>query len=141
MKQILLLIALVFAAVAAAAGIAGCATASFSGVSGRLARFNAGIWAGSGEGYSGPILVEVETGENQILRIRLVEENEDPLSGGEAIRELVSLVLEYDNTDIDAISGATVTSEGFLHALDDALNKAALNKAALNKAALGAAKR
>jgi uncharacterized protein with FMN-binding domain len=128
MKQILFTIALAAACCAAAAGIVGCATAAaaFSGVSGRLVRFNSGIWTGCGEGYCGPILVEVETGANQILRIRLIEENEDPLSGGEAIRELTALVLEYDNTDIDAISGATVSSEGFLHAVDDALKKASI---------------
>jgi urocanate reductase len=121
MNTILLFI--VASAAAGAVALAGCATGGFA-----QAHFYAGIWNGRGEGYGGPILVEVETGANQILGIRLIEENEDSLSGGEAIRELISLILEYDSTDIDAISGATITSEGLLYAVDDALSRASIKR-------------
>jgi uncharacterized protein with FMN-binding domain len=42
----------------------------------------------------------------------------------EAMGELLELVLDYQSTGLDAISGATESSAGFLAAVDDALRKA-----------------
>jgi uncharacterized protein with FMN-binding domain len=39
--------------------------------------------------------------------------------------ELTELVLDYQSTDIDAVSGATESSAGFLAAVEDALGRAA----------------
>jgi uncharacterized protein with FMN-binding domain len=90
--------------------------------------YETGKWEGSGEGYNGVIRVVVETDTASIIDINVLENNEDPLIGGEAIRELKEIVLETDSTDIDAISGATETCEGFIYAVDDALSKARIKK-------------
>ncbi|GHV20827.1 hypothetical protein FACS189494_05300 [Spirochaetia bacterium] len=86
----------------------------------------AGVWKGSAEGYGGPITVSVETDASSILDIRVIEHHEDPFIGGEALRELIDAVLEEDSTDVDAISGASITSTGFLEAVDNALISAKL---------------
>ena len=42
------------------------------------------------------------------------------------MEELLELVLETGSTDLDAVSGATFSSRGFLEAVDDALGHAIL---------------
>ena len=41
------------------------------------------------------------------------------------MEELLEAVLETGSTDLDAVSGATFSSAGFLEAVEDALGKAA----------------
>jgi uncharacterized protein with FMN-binding domain len=94
----------------------------------KLAVYEAGKWEGSGTGYNGTIRVVVETDTKSIIDINVLENNEDTLIGGEAIRELKEFVLETDSTDIDAISGATQTCEGFINAVDYALSRARIKK-------------
>jgi uncharacterized protein with FMN-binding domain len=94
----------------------------------KLTVYEAGKWEGSGTGYNGAIRVVVETDTTSIIDINVLENNEDPLIGGEAIMELKEIILETDSTDIDAISGATQTCEGFIYAVDDALSKAKIKK-------------
>ena len=89
-------------------------------------RFMSGVWKGSAAGYGGTIILSVETNATSILDIRVTEHNEDPFIGGEAIRELIEAVLEEDSTDVDAVTGATITSAGFLEAVDRALLSAKL---------------
>ncbi|MDR2660214.1 MAG: FMN-binding protein [Spirochaetaceae bacterium] len=93
-----------------------------------LAVYEPGIWEGEGEGYNGTIRLLVETDSSSIIDITVLEQNDDAMIGGEAISELKEFVLETDSTDIDAISGATQTSEGFINAVDDALLKARMKK-------------
>ncbi|MDR3301218.1 MAG: FMN-binding protein [Spirochaetaceae bacterium] len=97
-------------------GFAGCISFQFA------ERFNAGSYRGEGTGHNGAIVVEVETDSASILDINIIEQHEDALVGGEAMRELKEQILEEDSTFVDAISGATITSEGFLHAVDEALS-------------------
>lgn len=87
-------------------------------------RYEAGIWRGEARGYSGAIVVDVETDETSILNIEIVEESEDPFTGGEALRELLDTVLVEDSTNVDAVSGATYSSDAFLSAVQEALKKA-----------------
>ncbi|MDR2509034.1 MAG: FMN-binding protein [Spirochaetaceae bacterium] len=97
---------------------AGCASLNFA------RRYNAGFWQGTAEGYAGPLSVLVETDENSIVNIEIEEEDEDPFIGREAIFQLLISVLDADSTDIDAVSGATASSNAFLEAVDNALQKA-----------------
>jgi fumarate reductase flavoprotein subunit len=107
-----------FTAAALAAALAACATLS------RLASYESGRYEGRGQGYGGTIRVFVETDASSIIDIEIDDHNEDPLIGGEALEALKEAVLEADSTDIDAVSGATETSEGFLDAVSRALEQA-----------------
>jgi fumarate reductase flavoprotein subunit len=90
--------------------------------------YEPGRWEGSGEGYNGTIRIAVDTDSTSIIDITVLDQNDDAMIGGEAIKELKEFILETDSTDIDAISGATQTSEGFINAVDDALSKAKIKK-------------
>ncbi|MDR0443288.1 MAG: FMN-binding protein [Treponema sp.] len=80
-----------------------------------------GYYEGSGSGYRGPISVRVRVAGGNITEIEILESEEDHFVGGEAIEELLDLVILYNTTDIDAISGATESSRGFLEAVGNAI--------------------
>jgi uncharacterized protein with FMN-binding domain len=82
------------------------------------------VWEGSGQGYRGEIRVQVSVSAALIQGIEISAHQEDPLIGGTAMEELLELVLEYQTTDLDGISGATGSCAGFLAAVEDALNSA-----------------
>jgi uncharacterized protein with FMN-binding domain len=56
-----------------------------------------------------------------IAEIEIVDSSEDQFVGGEAMEELLELALIYNTADLDAISGATESSRGFLAALENAI--------------------
>ena len=79
------------------------------------------VYEGSAPGYRGIIRVRVVFENGTITEITVIESREDRAVGGEAIEELTDLVLMYNTTEIDAISGATGTSKGFLTAIENAI--------------------
>jgi len=72
-------------------------------------------------GYRGMIRVRVGFEQGTITEITVVESREDQAIGGTAIEELTDLVLMYNTTELDAVSGATETSKGFLEAIENAI--------------------
>jgi len=96
----------------AAAFIFGCAS---------LKSGNADFYEGSAMGYRGMIHVRVGMENGAITELTVIESSEDPAIGGAAIEELTDLVLMYNTTEIDAVSGATETSRGFLEAVENAI--------------------
>jgi uncharacterized protein with FMN-binding domain len=82
------------------------------------------IFHGTGQGFRGPIAVRVRVNEGSITEIEIIDSAEDRFVGESAIEELIDLVIMYNSTDIDAVSGATESSNGFLEAVRNAiLNK------------------
>jgi len=81
------------------------------------------VFEGSGIGYRGPLNVQVRMRNGYITEILVVESAEDRFVGEAAIEELIDLVTEYNSTDVDAVSGATESSRGFLEAVQDAIMK------------------
>ncbi len=81
------------------------------------------IFEGVGQGFRGPISVQVRVSEGSITEIEIIDSMEDRFVGGAAMEELIDLVIMYNTADIDAVSGATETSEGFLEAVRNAILK------------------
>jgi uncharacterized protein with FMN-binding domain len=79
------------------------------------------VYEGAAMGYRGMIHVRVGFENGTITDITVLESDEDRAVGGAAIEELTDLVLLYNTTEIDAISGATETSRGFLAAIENAI--------------------
>jgi len=82
---------------------------------------NAVFYEGAAMGYRDMIHVRVGMEDGAITEITVIESFEDPAIGGAAIEELTDLVLMYNTTEIDAVSGATETSRGFLEAVENAI--------------------
>ena len=87
-----------------------------------------GVFEGSAQGYRGSIHVRLQIEGGSIMEIEIVDSIEDRFVGDEAMEELLELVLIYNSPDLDVISGATESSEGFLAAIADALEKARKNQ-------------
>ena len=83
-----------------------------------------GTYEGKGRGYRGPIYVRLQTSYAEIEDIIITGHQESIYPGVAAMEELLEAVLEIGSTDLDAVSGATYSSRGFLEAVEDALAKA-----------------
>ena len=80
--------------------------------------YEPGLYEGTGQGHNGTIKVQILVSGRGIEDIEILEHNEDAF---EALEELKYLALETGSADLDAVSGATISSEGFLSALRKAL--------------------
>ena len=99
--------------------ICGCAALSAR----RTSEGDGEIFEGAGQGFRGPISVQVRISEGSITEIEIIDSMEDRFVGGAAMEELIDLVIMYNTADIDAVSGATESSEGFLEAVRNAILK------------------
>lgn len=110
----------VFGLFAALFFIAGCFSPPKAGL-----RLRDGVYEGTGQGYRGKIRVRVLVSGGGIGDVEIPGSGEDEAVGGAALEELREKVLEYGSPGVDIVSGATVSSRGFLEALENALDKAA----------------
>ena len=79
------------------------------------------VYAGAADGYRGLIRVLVSMNSGSITEITVLDSMEDRFVGGAAIEELIDLVIEQKSTDVDAVSGANISSRGFLEAVNNAI--------------------
>ena len=87
------------------------------------ATFKAGTYEGEAEGFHGKIKVKVTLSDEEITDIA-VEQTETPGVGDQAIEEIVALIKANTSLKVDAVSGATYSSNGILAAVTAALEKA-----------------
>lgn len=85
-----------------------------------------GKYYGEGMGNNGTVEVEVTIKEGKITDIefiKFIDDKEffDVETDGQ---QMISKVIEAQSYDVDGISGATYSSNGFLDAVKDALEKA-----------------
>jgi len=97
-----------------------CLSSGFDLDTGRVA----GVYEGTGRGCRGPIVVRVQISPGGIEDIVIISHRETPSHGVNAMEELLEMVLETGSVDLDVISGATLSSRGFLDAVENALSKA-----------------
>ena len=101
--------------------VSGCLGLSFL----RETGYAPGAYEGTGRGHLGPIHVRIQVSPAGIIEdIAITGHRESVYPGEAAMEELLELVLETGGTDLDAVSGATFSSRGFLEAVEDALGKA-----------------
>ena len=83
-----------------------------------------GTYSGTGEGLYGPIEVSVEVSDGKIKNVT-VESHQDTENIAEtAIEKISSKITETNSTDVEAVSGATYTSDGLIEAVENALEEA-----------------
>ena len=86
--------------------------------------YTAGTYEGTAEGYGGEVKVEVTVNENEIESVTVLENSETEQIAGPAIEELPAAIVEAQSTDVDSVSGASVTSEAIKSAVQVALDEA-----------------
>ena len=91
-----------------------------------------GDFEGKATGYSGDldVSVHIENGE-----IKSIETNhkETKAVGGQAIEKMTDEIIGQNSTDLDNISGATISSAALISAVNDALEKAEIDPTKLAK--------
>lgn len=89
--------------------------------------YKAGTYTGKAEGKDGQIEVEVTFNDTEITDIKVINQTETEGLGDEAINSIKDKVLKGQSLDVDAVSGATESSNGVLAAIEDAVKQAGGN--------------
>ncbi len=79
---------------------------------------------GKAKGYGGDISLAVTRDGDKIVSISVLEQSETPEIGGAAINTMITSILSKNSTDVDIVSGATVTSKAVIAAVNNALDPA-----------------
>ena len=90
-----------------------------------------GTWTGSvAQTRWGPVQVAITTKDGRVTAVDVVEQPtgnpRDVEINDQALPVLVQETLDAQSADIDMVSGATVTSEGYLQSLQAALDEAGI---------------
>jgi len=82
-----------------------------------------GTYVGEGKGFSGPIRVSITLRNHRILEIAILEQQEVVEYWSKVKETVPKKILEKQNIDVDAVSGATYSSKGLIEAVSNALGK------------------
>jgi len=81
-----------------------------------------GTFVGTGEGFAGPVKVEVTVEGGEIVKIMVLDHNETEGVSDPAFEEIPAEIMESNSTDVEVVSGATYTSTGIREAVVNALS-------------------
>lgn len=84
---------------------------------------SSGTFEGTAKGHNGDITVSVVVEDGIIDKIDVIDEEETENIAGPAFGILNESVINNNSTDVDYVTGATVSSEGYLSAIDAALEE------------------
>lgn len=79
------------------------------------------VLKGEADGFKGKVTVEVTKEGDKITNLAIEGKDETPEYGGEAIKELSKTITEKGTVEgVEAVSGATITSEAVFKAIKEA---------------------
>ena len=91
---------------------------------------------GAGVGKHGDVTVAVTFDSGKIKDIKIVKQQENPVLAAKVFTDLKQHVIDTNSVQLDAISGATFSSKGFLDAVADAAKKAGVTLSKADKKAI-----
>ncbi|MCR5776701.1 MAG: flavocytochrome c [Lachnospiraceae bacterium] len=89
---------------------------------------------GEAQGLDGPVKVEVIADENQIYSVKVTEQQETEGIGTVAAEKIPAAIVAQQTINVDAMSGATITSDAVKNAVKSALESAGIATAAFEGA-------
>ncbi len=106
--------------------MAGCSsTTAQTGSSTEQGTYVAGTYTGESEnGKNGTVAVSVTFSNDAIEFIEVTEQNETESIASAALEQIPAEVVQYQSLGVDAVSGATITSNALLEAIADAVTQA-----------------
>lgn len=90
---------------------------------GNFASIPDGDYEGKGVGYNGNIKVKVSIAGGKITAVEVLKSDDDEEYFYDAKKQVISAILEQQTTEVDAVSGATSSSEGIMKAVQNALKQ------------------
>lgn len=109
-----------------------------AGVPTQARTYTPGTYTGVGAGKNGDITVEVTFSAEKIERITVVSHSETPSLSDAAIANIPTQIVEAQSLGVDAVSGATYTSNGIVDAVADAVKQAGGDVEALKNVQIAA---
>lgn len=105
------------------------------------AKYVAGTYTGTGDGFGGTVKVEVTVSETEITDIKIVEDSETAgrAETDEAKEAVVKAIMESGSTEVDGVSQATMTSDAIKAAVSKALEAAETGEQAAEETSEGLA--
>lgn len=86
--------------------------------------FTPGVYTGIGSGRNGDITVQVTVDDANILAVEVVSHSETPGISDPAFAQIPDAIVAAQNADVDVAAGASLSSQGIMAAVHDALNQA-----------------
>ena len=83
-----------------------------------------GSYTAAAKGYGGMVTVTMTIENGRIAAVQADASAETPALGGKAAQQLTEAILAKGNANVDAVAGATVTSEAVIAAAKDCLAQA-----------------
>ena len=83
-----------------------------------------GTYEGAGTGHRSGLQISVTISKDKITDIQILSDRETPRYSMYAFNTVPQEILRTQSTNVDAVSGATETSDGIMSAVKDALSKA-----------------
>ena len=84
-----------------------------------------GVYESTAKGFGGDVTVSVTLEGGRIVDVKAVGDKETAGVGSRAIDELPGKMIEANSTDVEAVTGATITSSAIKAAAAQALAQAA----------------
>ncbi|MER1992495.1 MAG: flavocytochrome c [Eubacteriales bacterium] len=94
--------------------------------------FTPGTYSAEAQGIFVPVKVQITVSENEIISVLIDATGETPELGGMAAGTLAESILNAQTPNVDALSGATVTSNAIIAAATEALKAAGADIAVLD---------
>lgn len=82
---------------------------------------DSGSYQGTGEGYQGDIVTELTIEDGKIQTIEVIESEETEGLAEPAFENISQAIIATNSIDVDIISGATGSSNGYMESVKDAL--------------------
>ena len=88
-------------------------------------KYGVGTYTSTAKGFAGDVTVTITITEGDVIAdVKAEGANETPALGGAALEKLAAKVKETQSVEVDAMSGATFTSNAFITAAADCLAQA-----------------
>ncbi|WP_201336275.1 FMN-binding protein, partial [Lactobacillus nasalidis] len=83
-----------------------------------------GSYIGHGSGHGGQLAVKIDVFDHRIGDLKIISSHETPNVGDEAVKLIPKEIVSQQTLNVDAVSGATLTSKAIISASEDAVEKA-----------------
>lgn len=96
-------------------------------------KYKAGKYVSKKEGHNGTLEIEVEFSENSIKAINVLKSDETKTLTDLVFEKLPKEIIDNQSLNVDVLSGASITSQAFLSAVEDCVTQAGANVKDLKK--------
>lgn len=87
-------------------------------------QYKDGTYKGQAKGFGGMVAVEVTISRGQIENVNIISADKEDKAYFEMATGVIDEIIESQSADVDAVSGATFSSNGIINAVKQGLEKA-----------------